>query len=183
MKNKAVIIILLILNTLYLIPDTVYADYVLPYPSYMPGNKLYRVSRIADTLKQYWYFGSIASFRYHLELADKYLVEAKTLFEYKQYVLAIDALKRSDREIVVLPLWIAKAKSEGKDASGLVEKGQNATLKHQEMLNMLIGILPEEYLWEPEKAQAIPLAIKSHLLEAAALREETRNKILGTNSL
>jgi len=74
------------------------AEYVLPYPSAMPGNKLYRIMRIIDELKKPLYFGSITRYKYHLSLADKYLVEAKTLFEYKQYLLAVDALERSDRE-------------------------------------------------------------------------------------
>src|SRR3989344_5659903 len=70
--------------------------YVLPYPSSMPGNKLYKVHLFLESLEQYWYFGSFGQFKYSLKESDKYLVEAKTLFDYKQYILANKALQKSD---------------------------------------------------------------------------------------
>ena len=91
------LIFLLILFVAF--PSSVFADYTLPYPSYMPGNKLYKASRLFDELQKYWHWGNIASVKYRLKIADKYLVEAKVLFEYKQYVLALDALERSDMHI------------------------------------------------------------------------------------
>jgi len=73
----------------------IHAEYVLPYPSYMPGNKIYRVSRVVDKIKKYWYFGNIAQIKYHLALADKYLVEAKTLMEYDQLQMPDKDIKKS----------------------------------------------------------------------------------------
>ncbi len=162
---------MLISYSLLLFVPPVRADYVLPYPSYMPGNKLYRVSRVLDSLKRYWYFGSIASFRYHLGLADKYLVEAKTLFEYKQYALAVDALKRSDVHVTLLPTYHKRAVQEGKDVSLLTVKLQDAMAVHGEVINRLIIELPEEFHWTPEKEEPTLLPIRKILAESIAIRQ------------
>src|SRR5438876_8559854 len=98
---------------------TVHADYVLPYPSFMPGNKFYKISKIIETFEKWWYWGSIGQTKYNMQLADKYLVEAKTLFEYKQYFLALKALRQSDAYISKVPLFINQARNEKKDAKGL----------------------------------------------------------------
>ena len=76
---------ILICSLLFLILATSFSfaesDYVLPYPSSMPGSKFYQIRLIWDEVKKYWYFGSFGQFEYNLKQSDKYLVEAKTLFE------------------------------------------------------------------------------------------------------
>lgn len=113
---KKILILVLIIFICFLTVPSVRADYVLPYPSVMPGNKLYRITRIVDQLKKYWYFGNIAQIKYHLGLSDKYLVEAKTLFEYKQYLLATDALKRSSDQFSQIHQYVIKAEAGGRYA-------------------------------------------------------------------
>ena len=129
MKKIIIYCLLLIVFCSFVIP-AVRADYVLPYPSYMPGNKLYKVGRVIDTHKRFWYFGSIAQTKYHLGLSDKYLVEAKTLFEYKQYMLGADALIRSNNEFNEIPHYIAKAKESGIDVTLLKATILYAAKKH-----------------------------------------------------
>lgn len=131
----------------------VHAEYLLPYPSYMPGHKLYTLSRILDGLKRYWYFGTIAKTKYHQSLSDKYLVEAKTLFEYKQYPLALDALERSDQHF-------QKSTSDG------------AREAHVETLNLLKAQLPETFVWQDEHQQPMTLAIREALNHSIAIRNE-----------
>lgn len=149
---------------------SVYADYVLPYPSYMPGNKLYKISRIVDAIRAYWYWGSIASFKYHLELSDKYLVEAKTLFEYKQYLLATGALRRSNEQFLRLPQFLERVRSEGKDAGKLTEQAHKAASAHRQVLEKLQGEVPAEFTWIPEKQEATKLDLTKLLMEAIELR-------------
>ncbi len=144
---------MLIVYCLLFIAPSVRADYVLPYPSYMPGNKLYRVTRIIDKLKNYWYFGEIGQAKYHLGLADKYLVEAKTLFEYRQYLLAVDALQRSDDEFKKVP------------------KNLDAAEKHIEVLTQLLSIVPDAFTWTSEKAEATQLPLKNLLEASIRLRQ------------
>ena len=149
----------------------VYASYVLPYPSYMPGNKLYTISRIVDTLSNRWYSGSIAQIKYHLKLADKYLVESKTLFEYKQYLLAVDALKRSDSEFLAIPDHISKASQEGKDVRNVSETVQSAAIKHTEVLTNIYASVPKSFLWVPEISASTELDLEPTILHALRIRK------------
>jgi len=153
---KKILVYLLFIISYLLLPTFVYAEYVLPYPSFMPGNKIYAITRIVDKLKNYWYFGEIAQQKYHLGLGDKYLVEAKTLFEYKQYLLAADALSRSDKEFSLLqktPLAVEAAK------------------KHVEVLESLKSTTPQEFTWSPEKVAASTLHLGSMIQSSITIRE------------
>ncbi|MEK7141337.1 MAG: DUF5667 domain-containing protein [Patescibacteria group bacterium] len=145
------------------------ASYVLPYPSYMPGNKLYRISRAVDDIKKYWYFGSIAKTKYYLSLSDKYLVEAKTLFEYKQYVLALDALDRSNNYAHRLSLLIVLSKQKHNDISSMIPIIQEYIIVHESILHTLRNQLPAEMLWQPEKQS--PVLLPLHKSIDAAIEE------------
>ena len=153
----------------------VHASYVLPYPSYMPGNKLYKISRIADQLKEYWYFGNIAKTKYYLALSDKYLVEAKTLFEYKQYFLALDALDRSSKYVQRLHVLILTSKQENKDISSMLPIIREYILVHESILNTLKNQLPSEILWQPEKQSSVLLPLHE-LLDAAIEKRKNINQ-------
>jgi hypothetical protein len=153
------------------------AAYVLPYPSYMPGNKLYRISRIADTLKGYWYFGNVAQVKYRLGLADKYLVEAKTLFEYGQYLLASDALARSDRQLAAVPVSLRAARGEGKDVRVLSDTVRSAMQKHLEILDGLRKALPSDVVWSPEKAAASQLPVAGMLDTSEQVRKRVASEL------
>ena len=155
----------------------VYADYVLPYPSAMPGNKVYKITRILDTLKKYWYFGNIAQTKYHLELTDKYLVEAKTLMEYNQYLLGSDALLRSDDEFTKLPGYIRQAKEEKKDISLLKSAVKGASDKHIEVLEALLQIVPNQFTWTPEKAQATDLKLRDMIERSLKIRTQVAAEV------
>lgn len=147
------------------------ADYMLPYPSFMPGNKVYKVSRVMDGLKAYWYWGSLGKVKYHMALADKYLVEAKVLFEYQQYLLAVDALIRSDAHIREVPRWIERAAAEGKDVSRLKEIAREEKLQHIEVLRGIRKLVPEEFTWAPEKSAPTQLSLHAMLDASIAARE------------
>lgn len=170
--------LLLIVYCLLLIVRPAFAGYVLPYPSIMPGNKLYQVSRVVDQLKKYWYFGNIAQIKYHLGLADKYLVEAKTLIEYKQYLLATDALYRSDREFLQLPKYVGYAKKEKKDVSAFAALIIEAAEIHAGVLSILESTVPEQFIWSPEKEKPTELNLSVLLRASQELRSRVAREIL-----
>lgn len=145
--------LLFIILLFLLLQVPVFADYVLPYPSYMPGHKLYKVSRIIDELKRYWYWGNIAQAKYHQGLSDKYLVEAKTLFEYRQYPLALDALKRSDEHF---------------------QKGafDEARETHTAIFNQLMTMLPETFVWQDEYKAPLNLNLHASLNRSLQIRND-----------
>lgn len=149
----------------------VFAEYVLPYPSYMPGNKLYTISRLIDRVKEPLYFGNISSYKYHLGLADKYIVEAKILFEYKQYLLATDALKRSNNEFARVPVYLILAKAEGKDVSKFTFGLSEAASLHKQLITRFMEIVPQTFTWTPEKSDAIDLPLYSLFRESVMVRE------------
>lgn len=159
------------------------AEYVLPYPSYMPGNKIYSVSRMMDKLKNYWYWGTIAQIKYHLSLSDKYLVEAKTLFEYKQYLLAADALSRSDAALFGISELLDKGTNENKHMSQYEQLIYDAMVVHQEKLEGMKELLPSEFIWTPEKKDATNLQIEQMLDESISIRNKIINELQGRMQL
>lgn len=148
----------------------VHADYMLPYPSYMPGNKLYAVSKIFERMESWWYWGAIGQTKYHMMLADKYLVEARTLFEYKQYVLAINALHSSDEQIVQVPNNIAVGERQGKNMVQFELLFTEERDAHRTVLSKLKAELPKTFLWTSEKESATTLDIDGLLSRAIILR-------------
>ncbi len=137
------------------------SDYVLPYPSYMPGSKMYKIHQILETLESYWYFGNFAKFDYNLSLSNKYLVEAKTLFDYKQYLLAYKGLEKSNHYFLNAAPYLKKAKEEGKDISQKRAILKSAGEKHIEILQDLAKVAPPIFVWKPEKTSSTTLDIKN----------------------
>ncbi len=176
MKRKSTYLFI-IFYLIFLVPKA-HAEYVLPYPSYMPGNKIYNVSRMVDTIKKYWYWGSIASLKYHLKLSDKYVVEAKTLFEYKQYLLAVDALSRSDKEFSRLSYYLGRAKTEDKDVENFKSLLVEAAKKHEQIIRASQLQLPKQFTWTPEKLKSTTLS----LYETTESSIKVRMGVLGSLS-
>lgn len=148
------------------------ASYVLPYPSFMPGNKLYRVSRFIDEVKRYWYWGNLSSYRYYLGQSDKALVEAKTLFEYRQYLLAVNALGRSNDALQRVPDSLKQAKNEGKDIEKYKEEFGSAMDEHKRLIAAIKEDLPEVFTWTPENSNPVVLSIHEALSQAVRKRNE-----------
>lgn len=155
----------------------VHAEYVLPYPSVMPGNKMYKITRVIDKLKNFWYFGNIAQIKYHLGLSDKYLVEAKTLMEYKQYLLASDALQRSDSEFSGIVRSLRRAKAEKKDIIVLQKNIKEAAGKHAEVLSALLLLVPPEFMWTPEKGTPTELKLNYLITGSVNIRASVSAQI------
>jgi hypothetical protein len=143
--------------------SSVRAAYTLPYPSFMPGNKLYKISRFVDQLNNWWYFGNIAQIKYHLGLSDKYLVEARTLLEYKQYLLGVDALRRSTKEFQSIPVFVKRGRSEGKDLTSIIKNIEEASVLHTHELETMNDTSPEKFLWVPEKEPPTELRLHDEL--------------------
>src|SRR3990167_1877174 len=113
--------VLLVIVLLSLFSQITFASssYVLPYPQAMPGSKFYVLDKIQETLLKYYSFGNLSKITYHRSFSDKYLVEAKTLFEYNQYLLAASALKESNEHFQKLETYVARAEKEGKNTNSI----------------------------------------------------------------
>src|SRR3989344_40317 len=165
--------LLLFVFFLYL-STSAYAEstYVLPYPSQMPGNKFYAINQVIEKVSYFWYFGNFGKIYYYQRLSDKYLVEAKTLFDYKQYLLAYKSLLKSNQYFEKIYPYLVFAKKEGKDISEKQKIFRQASLKHLEELNKLKNSTPEEFLWTPEKAKPTRLNIRSLIDTSENIRKK-----------
>lgn len=164
------------ISVFLLLPIGVYADssYVLPYPSEMPGSRFYQAQLFIEKISEFWYFGSFGQFKYSLNNSDKYLVEAKTLLEYNQFLLAVSSLKISNDYFSNVPKYLKKARSEGKNISESLNIFNSAKKKHIEVLTKLKKEVPATLTWKPENNK--PTFIKLHLEIDKAI--EVRNDSL-----
>lgn len=172
--KHSVVVLLFSFSVYFFVAPNIFAQssYVLPYPSTMPGGISYKLHLFWEDIQKYWSFGSLAQFHYNLSQSDKYLVEAKTLFEYKQYLLAVSALKKSNDYFQKSIPYLHKAQKEGKDVSfqqSLVEKASD---KHKEVLGSIDKEVPAVVMWEPEKQQSTKLFLHDLIQDAI----QTRNK-------
>jgi len=138
----------------------------------MPGTIFYKLRIIEEKVMKYWYFGNYGQFNYNLKEADKYLVEAKTLFEYKQYLLGAKALQESDSYFSNTLSFLENAKSHGKNISDKRELLHQAALKHVEVLTKIESDTPSDFLWSPEKTTATPLPLRQLLNNSIVIRKK-----------
>lgn len=173
MVNFRKIIIVLVLSLFLLKPTLCLAssNYVLPYPSFMPGSKIYTLHVIWEKAMKYWYFGDFGQFDYNLQESDKYLVEAKTLFEYKQYLLAYKALQKSNSYFINTAPSLVNAKKHGKNITEKISILRQASEKHIEVLDTLRQNVPLDFVWSPEKSASQNLDISSLISQSLSLRE------------
>lgn len=157
----------------FITTNRVYAEssYVLPYPSSMPGSLNYKLHVIFEKVSKYWYFGDFGQFDYSLKMSDKYLVEAKTLFEYKQYLLAQKALQKSDFYFAKIPSIVNKVKKNHKNIDNKISVFEEASKKHIEILEKIDIETPDSFIWRPEKSLPTTLNIKDYILGSILLRK------------
>lgn len=148
------------------------SSYVLPYPSTMPGGISYKVHLVWEKIMQYWYFGDFGSYEYNLKQSDKYLVEAKTLFEYNQYLLGFAALQKSNNYWIKTLPFLEKAKKNGKNITDKREELRQAAAKHSEVLQKMQNDTPAEFTWTPEKNPSSVLNIHALINAAISLRQK-----------
>lgn len=164
----ALFVLVLVFST-----PTVYAQsqYVLPYPSAMPGSFGYRIDQVKENLYSFLFFGNFSQFAFKLSMSDKYLVEAKTLFEYKQYLLAYQALLKSDYYFRRAIPNLLSAKRHGKNVKDKELILRSASQKHIEVLEKIEQEVPENFLWAPEKGEPTRLNIKKSIKDSIETRK------------
>jgi len=172
MKNEKIIAGVIVLSFFLYFAQPIFAEssYVLPYPSAMPGSIFYKLNLIKEEILKYWFFGDFGQFHYSLKQSDKYLVEAKTLFDYKQYLLADAALKKSDRYFNKIYPNISSAKDNGKNISEKEKILEDAAEKHIEEFTKLKSIVPSVFDWTPERDSPTTLNLWESLDTSIKLR-------------
>lgn len=146
------------------------SSYVLPYPSAMPGNILYKVNLVKESLLKFWYFGDFGQFKYNLKESDKYLVEAKTLLEYDQFLLAYNSLQKSNEYFDKISSHLLSAKKNGKNIDQDRNILKEASLKHIEVLSKILKEISSTIVWRPEKQKPITLNFKNLINQSISIR-------------
>lgn len=167
------IVLIAVIFLFFTRPVIAQSTYVLPYPSFMPGSIFYKLHVIWEDLMKYWYFGNFGQFEYNLKLSDKYLVEAKTLFEYKQYLLGCKALQKSDKYFGNTSLFLILANREGKNIFQNKNLLKEVALKHIEELERIENIIPDNFIWQPENSLSTNLNLRQMIKKSIGIRKKS----------
>lgn len=146
------------------------SSYVLPYPSDMPGSKFYAIGQIIEEVERIWFFGDFSQFHYNLKNSDKYLVQAKTLIEYNQFLLANEAVKRSDEFFISSKKNLKNASNKKKPTGEKRALLRRAAEKHIQVLSESLEKAPEEFDWVPEKEKPTKLFLKRQIKNSIRIR-------------
>lgn len=138
----------------------------------MPGGISYKLHVLFEQFQKYWYFGDFGSFSYNLKESDKYLVEAKTLFEYKQYLLGARALKKSGEYFRNIRPALVEAQKNGKNIQDKQDILEQASQKHIETLMKMKAELPSKETWNPEHGEPTFIPIQQLLESSARIRKQ-----------
>jgi hypothetical protein len=119
----------------------------------------------------------VSQLKVHRSLSDKYFVESKILFEYKQYSLAVNALVRSNIELERLPRIFEAVIKEKKEIHRIFTETKEDMTVQIQLLQQMKEIFPIQYSWEPENQQASVLKIGEEIDNAIFIRQSVLKRI------
>ena len=178
MRHLFILRILLIVFSFYIISLSpahgfdMAKNYTLPYPPLMPGSIFYKIRIVEEKLGKVWNFGSFAQFQYNLSLSDRYLVQARTLIEYQQYLLASEALMKSDTYFQKTLPNLSQAITEKKNILDEKELLRHAAQKHIDVITMLKTETPKTFNWQPENSNATNISFVKMFETSIKIRQK-----------
>lgn len=115
------------------------ANYYLPYPGILPDNPLYFLKMFRDKVWLFLTFDSLKKSQTLLLFADKRLGAGETLIKGGKVDLGISTITKGEKYLEQAIVEAQKANKAGKDTKALSQQLLQAALKHQEVLNELLG--------------------------------------------
>lgn len=119
-------------------------EYVLPYPGILPDHLLYPLKMLRDRIMDFFIREPMKRTEFLILMADKRLGAGKILIEGGKAPLGETTLSKGEKYLEQAVATVEKAKQQGKNVSGLLEKLEKATQKHIEVLQELSAKAPEE---------------------------------------
>lgn len=119
-------------------------DTELPNPGLLPDSPIYFLKPLTEKVRGLFVFGEDSKALYALTLADKRLSEAKTLSDKGKDDLASDTAEQAGIENENAQEHLAKAESEGKDVSAIVEQLAANSTRQQAVLAKVLEKVPEQ---------------------------------------
>lgn len=122
-------------------------DYTLPYPGLLPDNPLYPLKMLRDRIILFLINDSAKRTEYYLLQADKRLQAGVFLYrkDPSKLELSLDTLGKAEQYFSKAVYEVEKVRKERKDAGGLLNNLQRASLKHEEVLLLFEKNVPQEY--------------------------------------
>jgi hypothetical protein len=120
-------------------------NYKMPYQgSVLPDSPLWALKALRDRI---WYLITSSPLK-RAELAllfsDKRLVSAKVLFENKKSDIAISTLTKGEKYLETATSQELLARSQGYDTTAFLNALATASLKHRQMIEGLMPLVPED---------------------------------------
>ena len=111
-------------------------------------------------------------------MSDKHLVEAKTLFEYKQYALGVRALEKSNSEVVQISPLLSRLIEEKKSNPEIIENVDEEMRSHVGVLARMFSETPDSIEWTEERQAPRVINLNDFHTIAIQLRQELRNYVI-----
>jgi len=143
MKKLLVLLSLLFIFTLV---PSVFAqtDTELPSPGILPDSPIYFLKPLSEKIRGLFVFGEDSKALYALTLADKRLSEAKALFDKGKDDLVSTTAEEAGIENENAQEHLAKAETEGKDVTAIVERLAANSARQQAVLAKVLEKVPEQ---------------------------------------
>jgi tetratricopeptide (TPR) repeat protein len=120
-------------------------DYNLPYPGkILPDSPLWPIKALRDRLWLWLTFNETKKAELMLLYADKRLASSQTLFQKGKAEIAFSTLTKAEKYLELASLQVGECWNKGLDTKSLSYKVALAALKHQEVIQEILTIAPED---------------------------------------
>lgn len=119
-------------------------EYALPYPGILPDHPIYFLKVLRDRILGLLTKDPEKKIQLSLLFSDKRLAAAQLLWEKGNPDLSITTLSKGEKYLLTAALDLVKLKSQADLPSGLADKLELATKKHEEIIIKLTSSTSEE---------------------------------------
>jgi len=148
-------------------------DADLPSPGLLPDSPIYFLKPLSEKVRGIFIFGEDSKALYALKLADKRLSEAKALSDKGEDGLAADIAEQAGKENENAQEHLAKAESEGKDVTAVVERLAANSARQQAVLEKVLEKVPEQVKAAIQRAMEVS---KRGLIKAQEMQTKEKGK-------
>ena len=144
-------------------PETV--EYFLPYPGLLPGHFLYPIKMARDKILLFLTTEPVKKSERLLHFSDKRIEAARLLAEQDESELAASTAVKAEKYLEQAAEQMALAAAKAEDTKPLWEKLSKASLKHEEILILIMEAVDPEMQSTIDQARQYPQAVYQKALE------------------
>ena len=140
-------------------------EYFLPYPGLLPGHFLYPIKMIRDKILLFLTTEPIKKSERLLHFSDKRIEAARLLVEQGESELAVTTALKAEKYLEQAAEQVEIAAAKFEDTKPLWEKLSKASLKHEEVLVLMMEELDPEMKSTIDQARRYPQTVYQKALE------------------